>query len=239
MNQSPVGFQFEPDMAEKAGILGISETGIYEAVITSAIHTFGENSQSQTLELSIDSNGAKGNYIRINYIGRDGQQTFGMNIISALLWVVGVRKADPVPVQMSDGSTAWHNTSLEGKYAGFLLQKVLYTKGDGTDGYKMEVRNVFKPGTNQTYTEFSKKLQPVAIAKAMETLKDKDERQKNAGGNQSSGGWGGTQSSSGWGSPTNAATPHQSSVPQSRLQQNNGRAVVGSEPEDFDDGIPF
>nr|WP_228154899.1 hypothetical protein [Klebsiella aerogenes] len=95
MNQ-PMSFVWNTEaasLAKKAGATGgISETGAYEGFITSAIYTFGkEGSQSQALELSLDSDGAKANYLRINYIGKDGQQTFGMGLISALLWLPRLR----------------------------------------------------------------------------------------------------------------------------------------------------
>ena len=88
MNQ-PMSFVWNTEaasLAKKAGATGgISETGAYEGFITSAIYTFGKDgSQSQALELSLDSDGAKANYLRINYIGKDGQQTFGMGLICLL-----------------------------------------------------------------------------------------------------------------------------------------------------------
>ena len=103
MNQ-PMTFMWNnetAEMAKKAGATGgISETGAYEGEIVSAVYTFGKDgSQSQALELSLDSNGLKANFLRINFLGKDGQQTFGMGLVSALMWVAQVKQAQPQQVQ--------------------------------------------------------------------------------------------------------------------------------------------
>jgi hypothetical protein len=65
-------------------------------------------------------------------------------------------------VQTENG-VEWHCPALVGKKVGLFLQKVLYTKGDGTDGYKFEVRHVFQlrvalmPNTAKT------KRQPLSL----------------------------------------------------------------------------
>ncbi|AUG99714.1 hypothetical protein CWC46_07700 [Prodigiosinella confusarubida] len=234
MNQ-PMSFVWNADaaeMAKKAGAsAGISETGAYEGVITSAIYTFGrDGSQSQALELSLDSNGVKANYLRINFIGKDGQQTFGMGLVSALMWVAQVKQAQPVQVPTAEG-TEWHCPALEGKKIGLFLQKVLYTKQDGSDGYKFEVRHVFQPGTRRTYAEHAENAPAEAIANLENSMKDKDER--NHDHRQSTGQREGQQ-----GNPYTSGNPYdrQNGIPQSKLQQ--AAAQQQSEPI-YDDDIPF
>ena len=179
MNQ-PMTFMWNnetAEMAKKAGATGgISETGAYEGEIVSAVYTFGKDgSQSQALELSLDSNGAKANYLRINFLGKDGQQTFGMGLVSALMWVAQVKQAQPQQVQGQNG-VEWHCPALVGKKVGLFLQKVLYTKNDGGDGYKFEVRHVFQPGTRKTYAEHAENAPAEAISALELSMKDKDER---------------------------------------------------------------
>ncbi|XEI08040.1 hypothetical protein NMD57_13770 [Escherichia coli] len=118
MNQ-PMTFMWNnetAEMAKKAGATGgISETGAYEGEIVSAVYTFGKDgSQSQALELSLDSNGLKANFLRINFLGKDGQQTFGMGLVSALMWVAQVKQAQPQQVQGQNG-IEWHCPALVGK----------------------------------------------------------------------------------------------------------------------------
>lgn len=234
MNQ-PMSFVWNTEaanLAKKAGATGgISETGAYEGFIISAIYTFGkDNSQSQALELSLDSDGAKANYLRINYIGKDGQQTFGMGLISALLWAAQVKSAQPEQVQTENG-VEWHCPALIGKKVGLFLQKVLYTKNDGSDGYRFEVRHVFQPGSRRTYAEYSENEAATAIAALEKSMKDKDDRvqgnpQFSGGGRQQAG--------------ANPYAHNPNAVPHSRLQQAaNQHAQNIQNPPDFDDDIPF
>lgn len=235
MNQ-PMAFIWNTEaasLAKKAGTsAGISETGAYEGVITSAIYTFGKDgSQSQALELSLDSNGAKANYLRINFIGKDGQQTFGMGLVTAIMWAAQVKRADPQEVQGEQG-IEWHCPALEGKKVGLFLQKNLYTKNDGTDGYKFEVRHVFQPGSRRTYAEHSENAPAETISLLESTMKDKDER-VHSGSQQFSGGNTGNRGSNPY--------AQAGGVPQSRLQQaaTQHAQQVQSQHVDFDDDIPF
>ncbi|MCA6941369.1 hypothetical protein LF927_09245 [Pectobacterium polaris] len=229
MNQ-PMSFTWNTEaaeMAKKAGASGgISETGAYEGVITSAIYTFGrDGSKSQALELSFDSNGSKANYLRINFIGKDGGQTFGMGLVSALLWVAQVKQAQPLQVTTPEGFE-WHCPALEGKKVGLFLQKVLYTKQDSSDGYKFEVRHVFQPGTRRTYAEYAENAPAEVIANLETSVKDKDERAHD--NRQSPPPHGGSRSNPYTQDPQN-------SIPNSRLQQ----AAAQNQVVDFDDDIPF
>lgn len=232
MNQ-PMTFMWNnetAEMAKKAGAAGgISETGAYEGEIISAVYTFGkEGSQSQALEISLDVNGLKANYLRINFLGKDGQQTFGMGLVSALMWAAQIKQAQPQQVQGPNGME-WHCPALVGKKAGLFLQKVLYTKNDGSDGYKFEVRHVFQPGTRKTYAEHAENAPAEAIAALETSMKDKDER-INTGGQQFSGNRG-----------ASGGNPYAQSgnVPQSRLQQASNQHAAHQQAPEFDDDIPF
>lgn len=224
----PMSFKFDPEAAKKAGTMGISENGAYEGVIASAVYTFGKDgSQSQALEISLDSNGAKANYLRINYLGKDGEPTFGMGLISALMWAAGIKEAAPVQVQGPDGAE-WHNQALVGKSVGLVLQKTLYTKGDGKDGYRMEIRQAFKCGTRKTYAEHAENAPAEAVDKMVAALKDRDDRDPNAGNN--------AQRANGAHPPANPYASQSNPPAQSRLQNRN----TNQQPvQDFDDDIPF
>lgn len=233
---TPMMFKFDPEAAKKAGAgVGISENGAYEGIITSAIYTFGKDgSQSQALELSFDSGGAKANYLRINYLGKDGQPTFGMDLISALLWAAGIKEASPVQVQGPEGPE-WHNQALEGKPAGLVLQKTLRTKTDGSDGYKMEIRHVYRCDTRKTYAEHAENSPAEAIDKLVATLKDRDERDPNASG-------GAAQRHTGGQAPSNPYAAQAGNSTTSRLQQvaaNRQTHAAPPQNQDFDDDIPF
>lgn len=228
----PMSFAWNADAAEqakKAGSTGaISDTGAYEGVITSAIYSFGrDDSQSQALELSFDADGVKANFLRINFIGKDGQQTFGMGLISALMWAAQIKQAAPQQVPTPEGFE-WHCPALEGKRVGLFLQKILRTKDDGSESYRMEVRHVFQPGTRRTYAEHADNAPAEAIAALEKTMKDRDDRARNA---PHSGSHGSAPRSNPYG--TGNPYERQNGIPQSRLQQR-----PAAEP-DFDDDIPF
>lgn len=153
-----------------------------------------------------------------------------MGLISALLWAAQVKSAQPEQVQTENG-VEWHCPALVGKKVGLFLQKVLYTKGDGTDGYKFEVRHVFQPGSRRTYAEYSENEAATAIAALEKSMKDKDDRVQ--GNPQFSGG---SRQQAG----ANPYAQNPNAVPHSRLQQAaNQHAQNIQNPPDFDDDIPF
>ncbi|ELE9727505.1 hypothetical protein HCH39_05640 [Enterobacter kobei] len=236
MNQ-PISFTWDQQSAAaalKAGsAAGISETGAYEGDITSAVYEFGKDgSQSQALVLSLDADGQKANFLRINFLGRDGSQTFGMGLIAAIMWVAQVKNAQAQQRQGQNGPE-WFLPALEGKRVGLFLQKLLITKQDGSDSYKFEVRHVFQPGSRLTYKEFTEKTPAEAIAALERTMKDKDDRKPH---DSSRGGWGAhSNNNGGWGN--NQTDPN--SVPDSRLQQANRQVSQSNQHPDFDDDIPF
>ncbi|MCW1877621.1 MULTISPECIES: hypothetical protein [Erwiniaceae] len=234
--QQPMGFVFNPESAKKAGTSAmLNETGAYEGVILHAHYNFGTDSQSQTLELGFESNGLKANYLRINFINREGEQTFGMDTVSALLWAAGVRDAQPQQRQTPDGMV-WALPAIEGKSVGLVLQKELRTKStDGSDTYQMNIRHVFQVKTRLTYAELADKVPAEAIDKLLLSLKDVDKRQPVAPNGAAPGARGGPTSNR----YANQATGNQQ---QSRLQQNAGSRNVGQQPSpetEFDDDIPF
>ncbi|MDL4447745.1 hypothetical protein [Klebsiella michiganensis] len=237
MNQ-PIAFSWDKQASEAAMKAGsgaaLSETGAYEADILSAVYEFGkEGSQSQAIVFSIDADGQKANYVRIYVAGRNGEQTFGVGLISAILWAAQVRDAKPQQRQGQEGPE-WFIPALEGRRVGLFLQKVLTTKQNGSEGYKFDVKHVFQPGTRLTYKESVEKIPAETIAALERTVKDKDERKNNS---HSGGGWGApSQQDNGWGAPQ--YDPNE--VPNSRLQQAaNSRNQAMQEPPQFDDDIPF
>lgn len=227
----PMGFTFDAEAAKKAGTSAmINETGAYEGVILHAHYSFGTDSQSQTLELGFESNGLKANYLRINFVNREGEPTFGMDTVSALLWAAGVREAQPQQRQTQEGMV-WALPAIEGKAVGLVLQKELRTKTtDGSDTYQMNIRHVFQAKTRLTYAELADKAPAEAIDKLMLTLKDADKRQPAAVNGAP--GARGVPTGNRYANPTNQ--------PQSNLQRAAGGRNQQQPPvQEFDDDIPF
>lgn len=224
-------FTFDDELARIAGAGGASETGAYAGNISAAIFTTGRDSQSEAMEFSIDSDVGKINYLRINYKGREGQPLkHGAALISAIMGLTKVKQLNAVEMTNGEGEIDLHCKELEGKPIGFVLQKVLYTKNDGGDAYKFDVKQVFGANTRKTYKEAIDNTPAEAVTKLLAVLKDKDERIANDAQQHS----GSQQQRSMLGNNANQQ-------PQSRLQQasaNRQNQSTQSAP-DFDDDIPF
>lgn len=224
-------FTFDDESARTAGAGGASETGAYAGNISAAIFTTGRDSQSEAMEFSIDSDVGKINYLRINYKGREGQPLkHGAALINAIMGLTKVKQLNAVEMTNGEGEIELHCKELEGKPIGFVLQKVLYTKNDGGDAYKFDVKQVFGANTRKTYKEAIDNAPAEAVAKLLAVLKDKDERIANDAPQHS----GSQQQRSMLGNNANQQ-------PQSRLQQasaNRQNQSTQSAP-DFDDDIPF
>lgn len=224
-------FTFDDESARTAGAGGASETGAYAGNISAAIFTTGRDSQSEAMEFSIDSDVGKINYLRINYKGREGQPLkHGAALINAIMGLTKVKQLNAVEMTNGEGEIELHCKELEGKPIGFVLQKILYTKNDGGDGYKFDVKQVFGANTRKTYKEAIDNAPAEAVAKLLAVLKDKDERIANDAPQHS----GSQQQRSMLGNNANQQ-------PQSRLQQasaNRQNQSTQSAP-DFDDDIPF
>ncbi|MHA3463248.1 hypothetical protein [Yersinia enterocolitica] len=108
-------FTFDQDSAKTAGAGGASETGAYAGNIASAIFTSGRDSQSEAMELCLESDIGKINYLRINYKGRDGSPLkHGSALIHAIMGLNKIKQLNAVEVQ-GEQEIELHCPELEGK----------------------------------------------------------------------------------------------------------------------------
>ncbi|WP_336766774.1 hypothetical protein [Pantoea ananatis] len=228
--QQPI-FTFDPESAKASGPGGASETGAYTGTIRSAVFTSGRDSQSQSMEFSLDSDVGSINYLRVSYIGRDGNPLKGGTaMINAIMGLTQTKQLFSTEVQGENGPE-YHCKDLEGKPIGFVLQKVLYTKTDGGDGYKFEIRQAFGTKTRKTYKEAMENLPAEAIEKLLSVLTDRDERMAQP----AMSGIPANNQRSMLGGHQQSATGNNTS----RLAQATGGARNNNPPPDFDDDIPF
>ncbi|WP_405423476.1 hypothetical protein [Pantoea stewartii] len=231
--QQPI-FTFDPESAKTAGPSGASEGGAYAGTIKSAIFTQARDaeSKSESMEFSLDSDVGSINFLRVSYVGRDGNPLRSGNaMIQAIMGLTKTKALHATEVRNEKNEVEYHCKELEGKPIGFVLQKVLYTKQDGKDGYRFEIRQAFGPQTRKTYKEATENLPAEVVDKLVASLTDKDERQPQ----QTHSGTGsmlGGGVNNGWGQPQQ---------PQSRLAQaaGGGPRNNSNPPPDFDDDIPF
>ena len=140
----------------------IQESGSYIGKFTDA-KAVTANTGTKGFEFSFETDdGMKANYLTVYYEKADGSKIKGgFNLINAIM---GVTKTP----SLNTGS------ELSGKAIGLSLQKVLYTKNDGGDGYKFEIRIPYIAQTKQTLKEALSASQPETFSKY--TPKDRDER---------------------------------------------------------------
>jgi len=175
----------------------IDQTGKYIGEFTLA-EAVTSRKGTEGIEFSFkNEEGQQANYLTLWTYNERGEALYGFKVLSAIMTVMGVKELQPKQATIKDkdghprqvvGFPALHN-----KPVGLVLQKVLYTKNDGKDGYKF---NIFAPFNAQSELTAKEMLdgatQPRALAGMIASLKDKDERNGDSG-------YGGTPMSAGGG----------------------------------------
>ncbi|ULJ66207.1 hypothetical protein [Wielerella bovis] len=169
-------FQYDPEKALAAGESNfITESGAYKGKITTAKWTRAKNSNAEALELSFEDNdGRKANYINIWYRKQDGTASpFGENHIQAIMGLTKTQQLSSVQ-QGND----YICPELTNKPIGLILQKVLTSKQDGGDSYKLDLVLAFGANTGKTLKEATLGEPAETVTKIAANLKDKDERNR-------------------------------------------------------------
>ena len=164
----------------------ISDGGAYIVKILEAKYPKAKTDTSG-IEFSLESKaGQKANYITVYYVKADGSPVKGgMSILSAMMGLLGSNTITSSNGRSQDGKDIFICPEFTGKTIGMFLQKSLYTKNDGSDGYKFDIRVPFDPATSKTLREKIGNDQPKTIENMTNSYKDKDERvqqQQNTGG---------------------------------------------------------
>lgn len=170
-------FQYNEESAMKAGGV-VRENGAYHGVITDAIYKRA-NSGSAGLELTLETqDGSEFKYLTLWYKKADNTEIKGgASMINAIMGIMGLQQLSEQQVGLDNNQKPLYQApEMIGKGIGFVLQKVLYTKNDGSDGYKFEIRLPFNPQTKQTLKEFKQNIAPAMVERIVSTLVDKDER---------------------------------------------------------------
>lgn len=167
----------------------INEGGAYVFNILEARYDKAKTG-TDGLEFSVQTDdGMKANYLRVYFAKKpavQGQQgepiKGGVSILNAML---GILKA-PAMTAVERPDKTWHCPEFEGKKIGLFLQKVNYTKNDGSTGYKFEIAVPFNPSNKATLRELVEGKQPTLIDRMTASYKDKQETNSNASGGNSS-----------------------------------------------------
>lgn len=177
---------FDKESAQKAGGGDfVSESGCYVGEIQAKAITAGSGSKG--IEFSLKTNeGLSANYINIYFEKDNGDRiNGGYNHLQSLM---GLLQVGTLAMPVDDGQGNYWIKELCGKQAGLALQKRMYTKNDGADGYDFQLRAIFDANTLQTYKEKSNGEQAKKVPLLDETMKDIDERQSGGNSQPQSGG---------------------------------------------------
>ena len=165
-------FGYDQEAALRAGQAGV-QTGADIFTIESG--EYREHNGYKSLNLTVINQGGSKTFIDLTY--QDAQQkawTGNVNHINALIGLLGLQG---ISSAQGDGGK-WFAPELVGKTLGLVIQKRLFTKGDGTDGQGMNLVMSYDPQTVQTLKEKIDGSQAAAVNKILETLSDKDDRKK-------------------------------------------------------------
>lgn len=170
-------FTYNQESAAKAGGMDLNG-GAYACTITAANYVTA-NTGSLGLELSVKADsGQEFNYLTMYY--QKSQQNggepikSGTNCINAILYFLGLPGI--TSQQVGQGFVA---PELIGKRIGLFLQKRLYTKSDGSDGYGFDIRAPFNPDTKHTAKEAMDNSAPQTIDGWVSSYADQDDRNQN------------------------------------------------------------
>ncbi|ATF73933.1 hypothetical protein [Pasteurella multocida] len=168
-----ITFTYNQEQALKAGQSNfITETGAYVVKILQAKYTRSTNG-AEALEFSVETeDGLKGDYISIFYKSKNGDSLQnGVNLIQAIM---GCTNTQQLSVSRSNDCDI--APELTGKKVGLFLQKELYTKNNGQDGYRLQIVCPFGAQTRKTLSEHLENKAPERIQWLVEHYKDKDSR---------------------------------------------------------------
>ena len=160
---------------EQAATVGagqyVTKSGGFDIKVVRAVTTKSQTqgSQAQFLEMDFETReGQKCNYVSICFIKGDGTQLeFGNKLIQAIMGCAGVQH---LTVDQQGNCTELLQKSFKA-----ILQRVDFTKNNGQDGYKFELK---LPAlmTGQTIQEQLANKPAKAFAGYADSVEDKDER---------------------------------------------------------------
>ena len=179
--QNNVMFQFSQDaaMASRESF-GITESGAYVGKLAAKYVQGSNGSKSAGIEFSLECDQGKLNYLTAWYQKKDGTcNTTGYNLVNAIMGLLKLQTLTSKQV-----GEDWVCPEFEGKQIGLVVQKELFTKNDGSEGYKFEIVMPFSAQSRKTLKEAMANAPATAVDRMIPLLKTKDSRNKSQGGFQ-------------------------------------------------------
>lgn len=174
MNQSQYVVKFDQQSAERAGGASFDGGAHVGNIIEAKFVTARTGTKGVEITFESDS-GQKFNYLSMYYQKSDGKSVkSGSNCINAIMFFLGLQG-----ITAKQHGQDYICPELIGKRVGLFLQKRLYSKNDGSDGFDFTIRAPFAPDSGHTVKEAASGGQAVAVAKWSENYADIDERGAN------------------------------------------------------------
>lgn len=164
---------FDQNAALKAGGSDfLQEGGAYTVSITSAKYvTAKTGSQGMEFEIKTES-GQSAKFITIYFKKADGTIiNGGYSTLCGIMFFLGLQG-----LSMQNAGADSIAPELTNAKTGLFLQKVLYTKNDGGEGYKFDIRAPYKFDTLHTVREAQENKQATAVQNWINSYQDKDDR---------------------------------------------------------------
>jgi len=158
----------------------LTENGAYVGTFTQVVGVVSGEKGTHGLEFEFTTRAGDRTRFNLWTKKEDGTKLFGMSMLQAMMLLTGVRRLDPVSASVKrfgEEEEAETYPALCGKTIGLVLQKELYTKGDGHEGQRINLVGSFHPETKMTSTEIRDRAsKPEKLDKMLKGLKTKDAR---------------------------------------------------------------
>lgn len=183
---------YNQESAVKAGGSDhVSDGGAYVVTITEAKYEKSAQKKTDCLVFSVKTDeGMTAQYLRVFFAkaptvdGQPGEPIkSGVSMLNAMMGLSRVTAMTAV----NRGDKGWHCPELEGKKMGMFLQKVIYSKNDGSQGYKFEIVVPYNPVDKKTMREIVENKPAQTIDRMLASYKDKVEASNNASATASTG----------------------------------------------------
>ena len=176
--QNNAMFQYnqEAAMASRESF-GITESDAYVGKLSAKFVRGSNGSQSAGIEFSLECEQGKLNYLTAWYQKKDGTcNTSGYNLVNAIMGLLKIQH-----LTSKQSGEDWVCPEFDGKQIGLVVQKELFTKSSGQDGYKFEIIMPFSSQSRKTLKEAMANAPATAVDKMIPLLKTKDSRNQSHG----------------------------------------------------------
>lgn len=162
----------------------IAEAGPFIGKFVKA-YAIEAKSGAKGITFEFDSPGNGTTEFSLYTLSAAGEPIFGANMVNAMMLLLGVRKLSSEPGEVTvwkDGEKVTEEgdcfPALCNKPIGIVLQKELYTKGNGDrSGVRFGLYGLFQPETKLMASEIKeKKTTPAKLERLLKGLKVKDAR---------------------------------------------------------------